>query len=230
MSKIIVALDFSSAIAAKDLALKLDPSLCKLKVGKQLFTACGPQVVKDLVQMGYDVFLDLKFHDIPNTVALAVQEAAKLGVWMVNVHAAGGLKMMQQARQALQQLPQAPLLIAVTLLTSMDKRDLQQLKDSRAAHEVTRQLAALAKQAQLDGVVCSAQDAPLIKQHFGSSWQIVSPGIRPKGYAADDQQRIMTPSQAVANGSDYLVIGRPITANAKPRCALESILAALASQ
>ena len=220
---ILVALDFNDEAKMYELVDKLDPTLCRLKVGKELFTKFGPSMVRALQQRGFDIFLDLKFHDIPNTVAKAVAAAADLGVWMVNVHASGGSKMIAAAKSAL--VPygdKAPLLIAVTVLTSMSQEDLDELQLPQADILVPR-LAKLACDAGADGVVCSAQEAAFIKQTCGESFLTVTPGIRPAGSATDDQQRIMTPKKAVDSGADYLVIGRPITQAEEPVAALTSI-------
>ncbi|MDH5710147.1 MAG: orotidine-5'-phosphate decarboxylase [Gammaproteobacteria bacterium] len=208
--KVIVALDFPGAKAAMQLVEKLDPSLCRLKVGKELFTRSGPSLVKDMVASGFDVFLDLKFHDIPNTVARACEAAAELGVWMVNVHSMGGIAMMQAARDVLSD-DDAPLLIAVTLLTSSGEKELSDLGVSQSPAEFVKRLATMAKMAGLDGVVCSAQETSMLKKHCGEGFVLVTPGIRPESAAADDQNRIMTPKRAIEHGSDYLVIGRPVT-------------------
>ena len=222
--KIIVALDFPEAKAALDLAARLEPSLCRLKVGKELFTAAGPQVVERFMQRGFEVFLDLKFHDIPNTTAQACKAAASLGVWMVNVHALGGRKMMEAAREAVAASPRPPRLIAVTVLTSMAQEDLAGIGITATPAEMVLRLALLARDSGLDGVVCSAQEAALLRQHCGSSFYLVTPGIRPADSAADDQSRIMTPSAALQNGASYLVIGRPITKAADPLLALQNIV------
>ncbi len=182
-----------------------------------MFTYFGPSFVKELVDLGFDVFLDLKFHDIPNTVAKAVTAAAKMGVWMVNVHASGGFEMMHKAKQALEQFgDKAPLLIAVTVLTSMDEVELKRLGISKSPQEQVMHLAKLTKQAGLDGVVCSAQEAEILKVALGREFKLVTPGIRPAGSDAGDQKRIMTPKEAIEAGSDYLVIGRPITQAQNP--------------
>ncbi len=221
--KIIVALDYSEATPALDLVARLEPALCRLKVGKELFTAAGPQLVEQLVRRGFEVFLDLKFHDIPNTTAQACKAAAALGVWMVNVHALGGRKMMEAAREALAQASQPPKLIAVTVLTSMAQEDLAELGIAATPAELVLRLAALAHNSGLDGVVCSAQEADLLRQHCGREFCLVTPGIRPADAAADDQSRIMTPRAALQAGSSYLVIGRPITRSADPLRALQEI-------
>ncbi|MFN4053430.1 MAG: orotidine-5'-phosphate decarboxylase [Alishewanella aestuarii] len=228
-SPVIVALDFEQQQQALNLVSQLDPSLCRLKVGKEMFTHFGPDFVKALQQQGFEVFLDLKFHDIPNTVAKAVAAAAELGVWMVNVHASGGSRMMQAAKEAL--LPfgaQAPKLIAVTVLTSMEQSDLTELGIMLTPAQQVQKLAALTAAAGLDGVVCSAQEATLLKQQFGQQFQLVTPGIRPANSTADDQRRVMTPKAAQLAGVDYMVIGRPITKAADPLGALKAIVDELA--
>lgn len=225
-SPIIVALDFAKQQDALNFVSQLDPKLCRLKVGKEMFTHFGPEFVKQLQQRQFDVFLDLKFHDIPNTVAKAVTAAADLGVWMVNVHASGGSRMMVAAKQALEQFStQAPKLIAVTVLTSMEQADLLELGITLSPAEQVLKLATLTAQAGLDGVVCSAQEAHLLKQQFGPNFQLVTPGIRPGNSQADDQRRVMTPAAAVKAGVDYLVIGRPITQATDPLLALKTIVA-----
>jgi orotidine-5'-phosphate decarboxylase len=221
--RIIVALDFPDQASALSLVDRLDPSLCRLKVGKELFTRCGPELVRILVNKGFDVFLDLKFHDIPNTVASACAAAADLGVWMLNVHALGGPAMMEAARNALN-ADDAPLLIAVTLLTSSGPRELEALGIEQTPAEMVQRLAGLAAQAELDGVVCSAQEARLLSQQRGSDFVLVTPGIRLAGAAVDDQSRVMTPIQAIAEGAHYLVIGRPVTQSADPILTLRTII------
>ncbi|MDX5373895.1 MAG: orotidine-5'-phosphate decarboxylase [Pseudomonadaceae bacterium] len=224
---IIVALDFPSRDAALALAERLDPRLCRVKVGKELFTRSGPAVVEALQAKGFEVFLDLKFHDIPNTTAMAVKAAAELGVWMVNVHCSGGLRMMAACREELDRLAgRKPLLIGVTVLTSMEQQDLAGIGLDIAPQEQVLRLAALATQAGMDGLVCSAQEAPALKAAH-PALQLVTPGIRPAGSSADDQKRILTPAQALAAGSDYLVIGRPISQAADPAQALADIVAEL---
>ncbi|OHU88062.1 MULTISPECIES: orotidine-5'-phosphate decarboxylase [Pseudoalteromonas] len=222
--KVLIALDYDDKQAALTFVKQLSPSLCRLKVGKEMFTYFGPEFVKELVELGFDVFLDLKFHDIPNTVAKAVTAAAELGVWMVNVHASGGLEMMQKAKGALAKYgDKAPLLIAVTVLTSMDQGQLLRLGIEKTPQEQVVYLAKLAKEAGLDGVVCSAQEAQLLKSQLGEEFKLVTPGIRPAGSEAGDQKRIMTPQKAVEAGSDYLVIGRPITQADNPLETLKEI-------
>ncbi|MEI8614579.1 orotidine-5'-phosphate decarboxylase [Shewanella sp. PP-He15 brown] len=226
---ILVALDYDNKNHALQLIEKLDPNMCRLKVGKEMFTLFGPQLVKDIHDRGFDLFLDLKFHDIPNTVAKAVAAAAELGVWMTNVHASGGLAMMEAAKKAL--LPygdKAPMLIAVTVLTSMSDDDLKLLGINVPAFEHVQRLAKLTQQAGLDGVVCSAQEATALKSLLGQDFKLVTPGIRPVGSDAGDQHQVMTPPQAIAAGSDYLVIGRPITKAADPLAALQAIHQSLA--
>jgi orotidine-5'-phosphate decarboxylase len=214
--RIIVALDFSNAGDALQLANKLDSRLCRLKVGKELFTAAGPQLVEKLMTMGFDVFLDLKFHDIPNTVASACKAAARLGVWMVNVHALGGRKMLMAARNAIAQ-GSSTRLIAVTLLTSMDQDDLTDIGLQGQPEQIVERLARLANDCALDGVVCSALEAANLRHQIGKDFCLVTPGIRPANEGQiDDQKRITTPRQAIANGANYLVIGRPITQSADP--------------
>lgn len=225
---IIVALDFPSQGEALALASRLDPKQCRVKVGKELFTRCGPTVVEALQAQGFDVFLDLKFHDIPNTAAMAVSAAAELGVWMVNVHCSGGLRMMAACREALgRRSGQQPLLIGVTVLTSMEQPDLAQLGLDVAPQEQVLRLAGLAAQAGLDGLVCSAQEAAVLKREQ-PSLALVTPGIRPAGSAQDDQRRILTPADAMRAGSDYLVIGRPISQAEDPSRALADVVASLA--
>lgn len=225
---IIVALDFPSREAALDLAARLDPAQCRVKVGKELFTRSGPGVVEALQARGFEVFLDLKFHDIPNTTAMAVKAAAELGVWMVNVHCSGGLRMMSACRETLGKLGgRKPLLIGVTVLTSMEREDLAGIGLDIEPQQQVLRLAGLAEQAGLDGLVCSAQEAVALKSAH-PSLQLVTPGIRPAGSAQDDQRRILTPHQALEAGSDYLVIGRPISQAADPAQALAAVVAELA--
>lgn len=221
-SRIIVALDFPDEASTLNLVDQLDPSMCRLKVGKELFTRCGPALVKRLVSKDYDVFLDLKYHDIPHTVARACEAAAELGVWMLNVHSLGGTAMMLAAREALS-ANDAPLLIAVTLLTSSGVQELHDLGISQTPEDMVKNLASMAKMAGLDGVVCSAREAEMLKLHCGESFALVTPGIRPLNSSVDDQQRIMTPEKAVESGADYLVIGRPITQADNPVAVLQAI-------
>ena len=221
--KIIVALDYPVAAPALELVALLEPGLCRLKVGKELFTASGPQLLEQIMQRGFEIFLDLKFHDIPNTTAQACKAAAALGVWMVNVHAMGGRRMMEAARDAVAQSAQPPKLIAVTVLTSMSGKDLSELGIAVSPADLVLRLAALARDSGLDGVVCSAQEAALLRQSCGNDFCLVTPGIRPADAAADDQSRVMTPLAALNNGASYLVIGRPITRAADPLQALLEI-------
>ena len=222
-SPVIVALDFDNQQAALSLADQLDPSQCRLKVGKELFTAAGPELVKALVARNFDVFLDLKFHDIPNTVAKAVKASADLGVWMANVHASGGSRMMSAAKQALDEQGSEMQLIAVTVLTSVDDTDLLETGVQRSPSEQVMHLAKLTQKSGLQGVVCSAQEASALKSALGPEFKLITPGIRLPDSAADDQRRIVSPTDAVAMGSDYLVIGRPITQSAQPLETLRQI-------
>ena len=222
--KVLIALDYDDQQTALNFVKQLSPDSCRLKVGKEMFTYFGPAFVKELIDLGFDVFLDLKFHDIPNTVAKAVTAAAKMGVWMVNVHASGGVEMMTKAKQALEQFgDKAPLLIAVTVLTSMDAAELTRLGVDKTPEQQVIYLAKLAKESGLDGVVCSAQEAKQLKSLLGNDFKLVTPGIRPAGSDAGDQKRIMTPKQAIDDGSDYLVVGRPITQAADPVAVLKEI-------
>ena len=222
---VIVALDFARGDEALRLASALEPGLCRLKVGKELFTREGPSLVAQLVALRFDVFLDLKFHDIPNTTAQAVAAAADLGVWMVNVHASGGQRMMEAAVARLQAMGSPTLLTAVTVLTSMGEEDLRQIGvDGSAADHVMR-LATLARDSGVDGVVCSALEAGMVARRLGGDFLRVTPGIRPAGAGGDDQTGTMTPSQALAAGRSHLVIGRPVTRAPEPRQALLAILA-----
>jgi orotidine-5'-phosphate decarboxylase len=220
---VIVALDFPSAPDALDLAQQLSPALCRVKVGKELFTRAGPAVVEQLQQLGFEVFLDLKFHDIPNTVAGAVRAAAELGVWMVNVHASGGRRMMEAAVAALAAFTPRPILLGVTVLTSMSDQDLQELGYPESMQQRVLRLAALAASSGLDGVVCSAQEATALRAQCGRQFCLVTPGIRLTGDDAADQRRVVSPAAAVAMGSDYLVIGRSITAARDPMAALQRV-------
>jgi orotidine-5'-phosphate decarboxylase len=222
--KVVVALDFDNQADALAFVDKIQPSDCRLKVGKEMFTYFGPDFVRELTGRGFEVFLDLKFHDIPNTVAKAVSAAAELGVWMVNVHASGGSEMRIKAKQALETYGnKAPLLIAVTVLTSMGKEDLLGLGITKSPEEQVMALAKLTKESGLDGVVCSAWEAKQLKEALGSEFKLITPGIRPIGSSSDDQKRIMTPIEAINIGADYLVIGRPITQSKKPQSVLEEI-------
>lgn len=222
-TKIIVALDYADAAPALALVDRLDPALCRLKVGKELFTVAGPDLVRALVARGFEVFLDLKFHDIPHTVAAACRAAASLGVWMVNVHASGGRRMLTAAHDALATLERRPLLIAVTVLTSMSAEDLGEVGIDVAPADQVLRLARLAQESGLDGVVCSAQEATRLRGELGQAFRLVTPGIRPAGAETGDQRRVMTPGEALRAGATDLVIGRPITAAADPLAALRAI-------
>lgn len=223
-SKIIVALDYDDKNNALSFVDQIDPQSCKLKVGKEMFTYFGPDFVKTLVQRKFQVFLDLKFHDIPNTVAKACRAAADLGVWMLNVHASGGKKMMTAAAEALETFgADKPELIAVTVLTSMDEQQLVDVGVQQSLEHQVINLARLANDSGLDGVVCSAMESGNIKEQMKDSFLTVTPGIRPAGSAQSDQVRVVTPEQAVKNGVDYMVIGRPITQAPDPLQVLQQI-------
>ncbi len=222
--RIIVALDFDSQQPALALAGRLDPALCRVKVGFELFTRAGPEVVERLHRLGFEVFLDLKFHDIPNTVGRACRAAADLGAWMVNVHALGGRRMMEAAAGAVAGHGSRPRLVAVTVLTSMDEADLTALGLRAAPAELALDLAGQARDSGLDGVVCSAREAAAMRERFGGEWLLVTPGIRPAGSDAADQRRVVTPADALAAGSDYLVVGRPVTGADDPAAALRTIV------
>ena len=224
---IIVALDAKSQYDALTIAEQLDPALCRVKVGKELFTHEGSSIVKALHDKGFEVFLDLKFHDIPNTTAQAVCAAADMGVWMVNVHASGGRKMMETCVERLKAGNYNTQLIAVTVLTSMGREDLAELGLDVEPFEHVKRLATLTKESGLDGVVCSAQEAKMLRETLGADFALVTPGIRPEGSAADDQKRIVTPKQAMLDGSTHLVIGRPITKSDNMRQTLKDIIATL---
>lgn len=228
-SKVIVALDYETERQALSFVDQIDPSLCRLKVGKEMFTTLGTEFVKQLHQRGFDVFLDLKFHDIPNTVARAVRSAADLGVWMVDLHASGGLKMMETAKKILEPYGKdAPFLIAVTVLTSMEDVDLLQIGLNASPMEQVIRLARLTQRAGLDGVVCSPQEVEILRAHCGNDFTLVTPGIRPEGAAFGDQRRVMTPKEAIQAGTDYLVVGRPITLSEQPVAVLKAINAEIA--
>ena len=227
-SKIIVALDYEKEAEALALVDQIDPSLCRLKVGKEMFTTLGINFVKQLHQRNFDVFLDLKYHDIPNTVARAVRSAADLGVWMVDLHASGGLRMMEEAKRILEPYGKdVPLLIAVTVLTSMEDLDLLQIGINASPMEQVLRLAHLTQRAGLDGVVCSPQEVEILRNACGVEFKLVTPGIRPIGADFGDQRRVMTPTAAIRAGSDYLVIGRPITKADNPAEVLRSINASI---
>lgn len=222
LPRLIVALDFDDPSICLSLVERLDPALCRLKVGKQLFTTAGPQFVERLINKGFDVFLDLKFHDIPSTVAKAITAACNLGVWMVNVHSSGGEAMLASAKEAVMAASHQPLLIGVTVLTSTSEREHQALGYQRSLEDQVLFLASLTRKVGLDGVVCSAQEAPLLKHHLGSEFTLVTPGIRLSS-TDDDQSRVLTPEAAIRSGSHYLVIGRPITQADDPLLALKAI-------
>lgn len=223
-SPLIVALDFPTLEQAMACAKRLNPETVRVKVGKQLFTSAGPQVVPSLHELGFDVFLDLKFHDIPNTVAGAVGAAADLGVWMVNVHASGGRRMMEAAANAVAQRGNKTQLIAVTVLTSMDQSDLADLAITESPADRVLRLAALAKTSGMDGVVCSAQEATQLSREHGRDFSLVTPGIRMPGDDAGDQRRVVTPWDAIAGGSTHLVMGRSITGASSPAETVQQIL------
>ncbi len=223
LSSIIVALDFSSAQAALDLAMRLQNTGCKLKVGKELFTRAGPSLIEQLHKLGFEVFLDLKYHDIPTTVAKACQAAAEMSVWMCNVHALGGSRMLDAAREAVDKYQKKPLLIAVTLLTSLQQEDLIELRIQISPQEMVLRLAHLAQASGLDGVVCSPLEIALLREKLPIDFQLITPGIRPAESLQDDQKRTLTPLAALQAGSNYLVIGRPITAAPDPLLAFEQI-------
>jgi orotidine-5'-phosphate decarboxylase len=228
--RVIVALDYARAEAALALASRLDPQACRVKVGKELFTVAGPALVTQLAARGFEVFLDLKYHDIPNTVAAACRAAAGLGAWMINVHASGGSAMMRAAREALAGLARPPLLIAVTVLTSLGDEDLREIGQQEAAPQLVERLARLAQVSGLDGVVCSAREAALLRRACGADFKLVTPGIRlADATGKDDQKRIVTPAAAVTAGADYLVVGRPITQAADPLAVLARINAEIAA-
>lgn len=227
--KVIVALDYADAGSALRLVKKLDPDLCRLKVGKELFTAAGPKFVCKLIDKGYGVFLDLKFHDIPNTVGKACEAASRLGVWMLNVHASGGMAMMEAAREGVDKSGRKPFLIAVTVLTSMDQLALNQIGIPGKLQDQVLSLARLTQQARLDGVVCSAMEALELRDNLGDQFLLVTPGIRPANTNRDDQTRVVTPALALGFGASYLVVGRPITQARKPLAALEAINREIAS-
>ena len=226
---IIVALDFVDAESAMKLAEKLDPAACRVKVGKELHAAAGPQLIDKLSRAGFEIFLDLKFHDIPNTVASACRVAARQGVWMINVHASGGRRMMLAAREAVDHADTRPLLIGVTILTSLSTAELSEIGFTGSAADNVMRLAALTKACGLDGVVCSAEEATSLKAALGAAFQLVTPGIRLPGDAKGDQQRVVSPTDAIRSGADYLVIGRSITRAKDPIATLHSINRQLAA-
>ncbi len=225
-SPIIVAFDFDSEADALQLADALDPSLCRAKVGKELFTRCGPSMVGKLIERGFDVFLDLKFHDIPNTVAAAVKVAADMGVWMLTVHAAGGRRMLEQCSESLQHCgTQRPLLVAVTLLTSLDDADLRELGIAGTAYDYVQRMVNLSQDCGLDGVVCSAHEVARLRAFINPEFLLVTPGIRQPGAEPSDQKRTLSAGEAVAAGSSFLVVGRPITQSAQPMQTLRALIA-----
>jgi orotidine-5'-phosphate decarboxylase len=224
--RVIVALDYDNQEQALSFVDQLDPSLCKVKVGKEMFTLFGPEFVKSLVAKGFDVFLDLKFHDIPNTVGKACKAAAELGVWMVNVHASGGLPMMQAAKEGIAQSSR-PETKLITVLTSMDQSQLSGVIDNVTPEQQVLRLASLTAQAGLDGVVCSAKEAAMLRNEIGEDFLLVTPGIRPKGSDAGDQKRVMTPPEAIDSGVSYLVMGRPITQASDPMDVLKQVNASI---
>jgi orotidine-5'-phosphate decarboxylase len=227
--QIIVALDYSDSGAALELVSGLDSNSCRLKVGKEMFTRFGPSFVETLAAKGFDVFLDLKFHDIPNTVAAACAAVADLGVWMTNVHASGGRKMMEAARDRLQQMQNSPILVAVTILTSLGQQDIAEIGYPGTPVENVKRLAQLAETSGMDGIVCSPLEAKEVRPLVNADFCLVTPGVRPTSSKQDDQTRILTPSDAIKAGSDYLVIGRPITQADDPMQALHGIQAEINS-
>ena len=227
--RVIVALDYPDRTAALALVERLEPGSCRLKVGKELFTRAGPQLVEDLAVRGFEVFLDLKFHDIPNTVASACHAAADLGVWMLNVHALGGERMLLAAREGCARAGREPLLVAVTILTSMDAQDLAAIGLAGSPQENVLRLATLVHGCGLDGVVCSSRETAVLRERIGPGFLLVTPGIRPAGSQQDDQRRVMTPQQAISSGASYLVIGRPVTRADDPVSVLRTINSELAA-
>ena len=221
-SPVIVALDLEHTLAI-DLAKKLDPVNCRLKVGSQLFTSAGPKVIEELSMLGFEIFLDLKFHDIPNTVAQSVKAAANLGIWMLNVHTSGGSIMMNEAKEATAELLEPPLIIGVTMLTSLSEKNVNEIGIQDISNQALS-LASLAKKNSLDGVVCSVNEVTRIKELLGKDFITVTPGIRSSDSLKDDQSRVSTARNAIENGSDYLVIGRPITQSDNPMNSLDSII------
>ncbi len=228
-ARVIVALDYPDAAPALEFVSRISPDQCRLKVGKELFTSAGPDLVRHLSGQGFDVFLDLKYHDIPNTVANACRAATGLGVWMLNVHALGGRRMLEAAAAAVGAVSKPPLLVAVTILTSMDASDLESIGLGGTPEEHVLELASLARDCGLDGVVCSSRETAVLRERCGNDFQLVTPGIRPAGSAADDQRRVMTPADAIRNGSNYLVIGRPVTQADDPSAVLLTINSELAA-
>ena len=221
--KVIVALDYPEPEQALEFTRKIKPDQCRVKVGKELFTSAGPTLVETLIEQGFDVFLDLKFHDIPNTVRQAAAAAARLGVWMLNVHALGGQAMMQAAREGVEAVAHRPFLIGVTVLTSMSQTELKQLGIDKPLPQLVQELTHSAIDSGLDGVVCSAREAAALRASIGDAALLVTPGIRPEWAQANDQHRIVTPQQALQDGASYLVIGRPVTRHENPAAALKMI-------
>jgi len=221
--RVIVALDFADAESAKALVARLSPSQCRLKVGLELYVAAGPRLVAELTEKGFDVFLDLKFHDIPNTVARACEGAARLGVWMLNAHALGGPAMLRAAREAVERSSKRPLLLGVTILTSHSDDDIRRLGMGETVNEQVERLATVVHGEGLDGVVCSAHESRKLRNQFGADFCLVTPGIRPSGAPVQDQSRVKTPREAMDNGSDFLVVGRPITQAPDPVAVLAAI-------
>lgn len=228
-ARVIVALDYPDEGAAWNLIDQLQGDLCRLKIGKEMFTRLGPTFVQRVIDRGFDVFLDLKYHDIPNTVAAACDAAADLGVWMMNVHASGGRRMMQTAAERLAQRGQRPLLIGVTILTSLSQEELNEIGFPGSPEENVLRLAGLARESGLDGVVCSPREASSLRGRLGDDFVLVTPGVRPASASLDDQTRVMTPSDAIQAGSSYLVVGRPITAADDPLGALHAINAEISA-
>lgn len=229
ISPVIVALDYATPEAAVEFAQTIDPKLCRLKIGKELFTRGGPAMVERIQALGFQVFLDLKFHDIPNTVAGAIKAAADMGVWMVNVHASNGRSALTAAADALSQFAQRPLLTAVTVLTSLSEQELAEIHPGERLEKRVSRLAQLADECGLDGVVCSPLEVTLLREQRGQDFLLVTPGVRPAGSAKDDQTRILTPPEAISAGSSHLVIGRPITQALDPNQALDQIIRSLHS-
>lgn len=221
--RVIVALDYADAVTARAFVKRVTPALCRLKVGMELFTAAGPDLVAHLASQGFDVFLDLKYHDIPTTVARACTQAAGLGVWMVNVHTLGGRHMLAAAREAIDHSGHRPILVGVTVLTSHGDDELAEIGLERSVERQVEHLAILASEAHLDGVVCSPREAALLRRRFGKDFLLVTPGVRQSTDDRDDQHRTRTPAEAVADGADYLVIGRPVTHAPDPVAALDAI-------
>lgn len=221
--RVIVALDFPALQPALDLLAQIDPQQCRVKIGKEMFTRAGPALVEQVAGMGFEIFLDLKYHDIPNTVAAACEAAADMGVWMMNVHASGGREMMTTAAERLARRQRRPLLIGVTILTSLGQEDIAEIGYAGSPADNVRRLAALAEDSGLDGVVCSPLEVSPLRAERGAAFRLVTPGVRPAGASVDDQKRIMTPGDAIRAGASYLVVGRPITAADDPPAALKAI-------